>query len=156
MGVGPGYAYTPDSEAPFFLTAPVRGRISILVKATGSVDAEITVDVSSQLSGRMAEVFVNFNDAVKAGQPRAQLDQESFLIALKEAKAALQVATATTHVQRAAVERAKLAIVNTREDETLAEALVASAQAKQDETQREFERKAQLAKNCGRTRFKVL
>ena len=94
----------------------------------------------------MAEVFVNFNDVVKAGQPLAQLDQESFLIAVKEAKAALQVATATAHVQQAAVERAKLAIVNARNDETLAEALVASAQAKQDEAQREFERKAQLAK----------
>ena len=56
------------------------------------VDAEITVDVSSQLSGRMAEVFVNFNDVVKAGQPLAQLDQESFIIAVNEAKAALRVA----------------------------------------------------------------
>jgi HlyD family secretion protein len=108
--------------------------------------AKITVDVSSQLSGRISEVFVNFNDVVKAGQPLAQLDQESFLIAVKEAKAALEVATATAHVQEAAVERAKLAIVNARNDKTLAEALVASAQAKQDEAQREFERKAQLAK----------
>ena len=147
MGVGLGYAYNQDSEAPRFLTSPVeRGTISTLVKATGSVDAEITVDVSSQLSGRMAEVFVNFNDVVKAGQALAQLDQESFLIAVKEAKAALQVATATAHVQQAAIERAKLAIVNARNEETLAEALVASAQAKHDEAQREFERKAQLAK----------
>jgi HlyD family secretion protein len=147
IGVGLGYAYNQDSEARPFLTAPIeRGTISTLVKATGSVDAEITVDVSSQLSGRMAEVFVNFNDVVKAGQPLAQLDQESFLIAVKEAKAALQVATATARVQEAAVERAKLAIVNARNDESLAEALVASAQAKQDEAQREFERKARLAK----------
>jgi HlyD family secretion protein len=119
MGVGLGYAYNKDSEAPSFLTASVeRGAISTLVKSTGSVDAEITVDVSSQLSGRVAEVFVNFNDVVKAGQPLAELDQESFVIAVKEAKAALQVASATTHVQEAAVERAKLAIVNARNDET--------------------------------------
>ena len=151
------YAYNQDSPSPLIslLHRVERGTIATLVKATGTVDAEITVDVSSQLSGRMAEVFVNFNDVVKAGQPLAQLDQESFLIAVKEAKAALQVATATAHVQQAAVERAKLAIVNARNDETLAEALVASAQAKQDEAQREFERKAQLAKtgSCGRTRF---
>jgi HlyD family secretion protein len=126
MGVGLGYAHNQDSQAPPFLTAPVeRGTISTLVKATGSVDAEITVDVSSQLSGRISQVFVNFNDAVKAGQPLAQLDQESFLIAAKEAKAALEVATAAAHVQEAAVERAKLAIVNARNDKTLAEALVA-------------------------------
>ena len=146
-GVGFAYGYSHDSQAPDFITAPVeRGTIATVVKATGSVDAEITVDVSSQLSGRMAEVVVNFNDVVKAGQPLAQLDQESFIIAVKEAKAALRVASATAHVQQAAVERAKLASVNARNDETLAEALVASAQAKQDEAQREFERKAQLAK----------
>src|SRR2546427_9163042 len=139
-GVGLGYAYSRDSQSPDCITARVeRGNIASLVKATGSVDAEITVDVSSQLSGRMAEVFVNFNDVVKAGQALAQLDQESFLIAVKEAKAALQVATATAYVQEAAVERAKFAIVNARNDETLAEALVAAAQAKQDEAQREFE-----------------
>jgi HlyD family secretion protein len=147
MGVGLGYAYNQDTQPSPFLTAPVeRGTISTIVKATGSVDAEITVDVSSQLSGRIAEVFVNFNDVVKAGQPLAQLDQESFLIAVKEAKAALQVAAATAHVQEAAVERGKFAIVNARHDETLAEALTTSAQAKQDEAQREFERNAPLAK----------
>src|SRR5262245_34235155 len=147
MGVGLAYAYDQDSKAPPFLTAPVeRGTISTLVSATGSVDAEITVDISSQLSGRMAEVFVNFNDTVKAGQPLAKLDQESFLIAVKEAKAGLEVATATAHVQEAAVERAKLAIVNAENDVILSKAFVASGQAKQDEDQREFERKAQLAK----------
>ena len=124
-GVGLAYAYSQDSQPPDFITAPVeRGTIATVVKATGSVDAEITVDVSSQLSGRMAEVVVNFNDVVKAGQPLAQLDQESFIIAVKEAKAALRVASATAHVQQAAVERAKLASVNARNDETLAEALV--------------------------------
>src|SRR5262245_58976428 len=95
-GVGLAYAYNRDSPTPDFITAPVeRGTIATVVKATGSVDAEITVDVSSQLSGRMAEVFVNFNDAVKAGQPLAQLDQGSFLIAAKEAKASLEVGTAS-------------------------------------------------------------
>ena len=117
-GAGLAYAYSRASPTPDFITARVeRGTVASFVKATGSVDAKITVDVSSQLSGRMAEVFVNFNDVVKAGQPLAQLDQESFLIAVKEAKAALQVATATAHVQQAAVERAKLAIVNARNDE---------------------------------------
>src|SRR5262245_38611800 len=146
-GGGLGYAYSHDSQAPDFITAPVeRGTLATVVTATGNVDAEITVDVSSQLSGRMAEVLVNFHDVVKAAQQLAQLDQESFSVAVKESRAALKVATATAHVQQAAVERAKLAIENAHNDETLAEALVASVQAKQDEAQREFERKAHLAK----------
>ena len=43
--------------------------------ASGTVEAAVSVDVSSELSGRIADVFVNFNDSVKAGQPIAQIDQ---------------------------------------------------------------------------------
>ena len=60
--VGLGYPYVQESSVPTFLTAPVeRGSISTLVRANGTVEAVITVDVSSQLSGRVAEVFVSFN-----------------------------------------------------------------------------------------------
>ena len=146
-GVGLATAYNGQSPVPAFITAPVeRGSITTVIKATGTVDAEITVDVSSQLSGRIAEVFVNFNDPVKTGQPLAQLDQESFLIAVKEAGAALDVATAAVHVQEAAVERAKLAVANAHNDQTLAEDLAAAARAKQDEAEAEFGRQARLAK----------
>jgi HlyD family secretion protein len=86
VGVGLGYAYSENNPGPNYLTAPVeRGAIASLVRATGTVDAQITVDVSSQLSGRMADVFVNFNDVVKAGQPLAQLDQEIFVAGGAEA-----------------------------------------------------------------------
>ena len=146
-GVGLATAYNGQSPVPAFITAPVeRGSITTVIKATGTVDAEITVDVSSQLSGRIAEVFVNFNDPVKTSQPLAQLDQESFLIAVKEAGAALDVATAAVHVQEAAVERAKLAVANAHNDQTLAEDLAAAARAKQDEAEAEFGRQARLAK----------
>ena len=145
-GVGLATAYNGQSPVPAFITAPVeRGSITTVIKATGSVDAEITVDVSSELSGRIAEVFVNFNDPVKTGQPLAQLDHESFLIAVKEAGAALDVATAAVHVQEAAVERAKLAVANAHNDQTLAEDLAAAARAKQDEAEAEFGRQARLA-----------
>ena len=73
--LGLGYTYSQQSSAPTFLTAPVeRGSIATLVKASGTVEAVVSVDVSSQLSGRIAEVFVNFNDTVRAGQPIAQID----------------------------------------------------------------------------------
>ena len=111
--VGLGYTYNQSSSAPTFMTAPVeRGNIATLVKASGTVEAVVSVDVSSQLSGRIAEVFVNFNDAVRAGQPIAQIDPEIFAARVNEARAALNVATATAHVQKAAVERAKVAVLN--------------------------------------------
>ena len=111
--LGLGYTYSLQSAAPTFITAPVeRGNIATLVKASGTVEAVVSVDVSSQLSGRIAQVFVNFNDTVTAGQPIAQIDPEIFAARVSEARAALNVGTATAHVQKAAVERAKAAALN--------------------------------------------
>jgi HlyD family secretion protein len=111
--LGLGYTYSLQTSAPTFITAPVeRGNIATLVKASGTVEAVVSVDVSSQLSGRIAEVFVNFNDIVRAGQPIAQIDPEIFAARVNEARAALSVGTATEHVQKAAVERAQAAVLN--------------------------------------------
>ena len=145
--VGLGYPYVQESSVPTFLTAPVeRGSVSTLVRASGTVEAVITVDVSSQLSGRVAEVFVSFNDPVKVGQPIAQLDQEIFAAHVNEAKAALSVARATAQVQKAALERARVAVVNAQTAKRLAEAQSAAATAKQDDAERDFQRKLQLAR----------
>ncbi len=145
--VGLGYSYGRDRSVPTFLTAPVeRGSISTLVKASGTVEAVVSVDVSSQLSGRIAEVFVNFNDGVTAGQPIAQIDPEIFAARVNEARAALRVARATAQVQKAALERAKVAEVNARTAEKLAEDESAANGARQDEAEREFLRKLALAR----------
>ena len=131
--VGLGYTYNQSSSAPTFMTAPVeRGSIATLVKASGTVEAVVSVDVSSQLSGRIAQVFVNFNDTIKAGQPIAQIDPEIFAARVNEARAALNVGTATAHVQKVAVERAKVAVLNARTAKKLAEAQSAAAKARQD------------------------
>ena len=88
LAAGLGYAYSQGSSPEAFLTAPIeRGSISTLVKASGTVEAVVSIDVSSQLSGRIAEVFVSFNDSVTAGQPIAQIDQEIFAARVNEARA---------------------------------------------------------------------
>jgi HlyD family secretion protein len=98
------------------------------------------------LSGRIAEVFVNFNDTVKAGQPIAQIDQEIFAARVNEARATLRVARATTEVQKAALERAKVTVVNTPTAKRLAEAQSAAIKARQDELERDLQRKLELAR----------
>src|SRR5260370_8915973 len=123
VGVALGYTYSQERSTPTFITAPVeRGSISTLVKASGTVEALVTVDVSSQQSGRIAEVFVNFNDSVKAGQPIAQIDQESFAARVNEARAALRGARATAQVQKTAGEQAKGAGLNAQPAKRLAAA----------------------------------
>src|SRR6516162_3700326 len=145
--VGLGYAFSQGSPAASFITAAVeRGNITTVVKASGTVEAVVTVDVSSQLSGRIAKVFVGFNDAVKAGQPIAQLDQEIFTAQVNEARAALSVARASAQVQRASLERAKVAVLNAQTAKRLAEAQSAAISARQDELERDLQRKLQLVR----------
>ena len=143
--LGLGYTYSQQSSAPAFLTVAVeRGNIATLVKASGTVEAVVSVDVSSQLSGRIAEV--TFNDTIKAGQPIAQIDPEIFSARVNEARAALSVGRATAHVQKAAVERANVAVLNARTAKKLAEAQSAAAKAKQDELEKDLQRKLELAR----------
>jgi HlyD family secretion protein len=142
-----GLGYTYGQEGSTFLTAPVeRGSISTLVKASGTIEAVVSVDVSSQLSGRIARVFVNFNDTVRAGQPIAQIDQEIFAARVNEAKAALRVARATAQVQKAALQRAMVAVTNAQTAKKLAEAQSAANKARQDEVERDLLRKLELAR----------
>jgi len=147
LAAGLGYAYSQGSSPEAFLTAPVeRGSISTLVKASGTVEAVVSVDVSSQLSGRIAEVFVNFNDTITAGQPIAQIDPEIFAARVNEANAALRVARATAQVEKAALQRAAVAFTNAQTAKKLAEAQSAANKARQDEVERDLLRKRELAR----------
>jgi HlyD family secretion protein len=77
------------------------------VLATGRVQTVQSVDVSSQLSGRIDEVYVDFNDVVAEGDPLARLDQSRFLSRVEELKAALSVAQAELSSLDASLEGAR-------------------------------------------------
>ncbi len=142
------YAFHQSPRAAHtYITAPIeRGRIATVVRATGTVTPISTVDVSSELSGRMAEVLVGFNDVVKAGQVIARLDQRTFDAKVKEAQAALRIAQADVQVQSAALERAKAQLTTAQMAPHVTEANQAALKAKLDETERQLQRKVVLAR----------
>jgi HlyD family secretion protein len=141
------YFYDFRDPSTAYITAPVeRGHIATVVKATGTVNAKLAVDVSSQLSGRIAEVLVDFNDPVKAGQPIAKLDPESYAAKANEAKAALQVSVTTATLNRAAVERAQATVANAASSRSMSQAQLAAVQIKHEESVRELQRKIILAR----------
>jgi HlyD family secretion protein len=145
---GVSYIHEPQDAAVTYITAPVeRSRIATYVKASGAVAAVETVDISSQLSGRVAKVLVDFNDKVKVGQSIAELDQEIFAAVVKEADAALRVARAATLMRSAAVERAKAGLAMARSAKELAEQQAAAFKARQDEAETELRRKTVLARS---------
>jgi HlyD family secretion protein len=64
-----------------------RGRIVARVTATGTLSALVTVQVGSQVSGRINEIFVDFSSPVKKGQVIARIDRQMFRAAAEQARA---------------------------------------------------------------------
>lgn len=76
-----------------FETAEVdRGDITARVTASGVVSAVVTVQVGSQVSGRIQELLVDFNDPVTKGQVLARLDPQLLAARLDQARASTQAA----------------------------------------------------------------
>jgi HlyD family secretion protein len=72
------------------------------VTATGTVSALVTVQVGSQVSGRIQEILVDYNSPVKKGQVIARIDPQLLQAAVERSRANLIAARA--NVQKARVE----------------------------------------------------
>src|SRR5438128_1287120 len=85
-----------SSEAPVvFRTAKVdRGVVEETVTATGALNAVVTVQVGSQVSGNIQKLSADFNSEVKEGQVVAIIDPTRFKANLAQAEAALKSAQA--------------------------------------------------------------
>ena len=64
-----------------------RGTIAAKVTATGSLSALLTVQVGSQVSGRVQQLFVDYNSQVQKGQTIAKLDPLLYDAAVEQARA---------------------------------------------------------------------
>ena len=80
-----------------------RGRITAAVATTGTVNPVTAVQVGSQVSGQIRELYVDFNSEVKKGQVIARIDSDSFNLRVSQAMADLEAARATVLSQRANV-----------------------------------------------------
>ncbi|OQW64774.1 MAG: hypothetical protein BVN29_12715 [Nitrospira sp. ST-bin5] len=70
-----------------------RGPITSIVTATGTVNPVVSVLVGSQVSGKIAKLYADFNAVVKQGQPLAQIDPLPFQSRVNQARAAVKSAT---------------------------------------------------------------
>ena len=77
-----------------------RGPLSASVSASGTLNASVTVQVGSQVSGQILELLADFNSEVKAGQVIARLDPASFQTRVAQAEADLLAAEGNVEVAR--------------------------------------------------------
>ncbi len=93
LGVGAWYLVTSGPPPVSYKTALVdRGPITAMVTATGTINPVVSVQVGSQVSGKVAHLFADFNSKVAKGQVLAQIDQKPFKARLSQARAAVKSA----------------------------------------------------------------
>ena len=124
-----------------FFTAPVEsGALRNVVNATGVVQTVVTVQVGSQVSGQVEELYADFNSIVKRGQLLAKLDPRNFQAQVENARA--NVAAVQARVRSAEAD------LKTQDANLLSsKANLEAARVARDNTAILFQRASELIKN---------
>ena len=133
-----------NGASSFRLAAVERGPIISAVSTSGTLNAVITVQVGSQVSGQIKELLADFNSEVKAGHVIARIDPETFEAKVRQAQAELDVARANVHIQRAGTERAQKELANAASSLNSAKARTEKARVTLVNAKRNLERRRVL------------
>lgn len=88
-----------------YITEPAaRGNLTVIVTATGSAQPITQVNVSSELTGTIRKVFVDYNSPVKTGQALAELDTDKLEAMVQNSRAKLESAKAKVTDAAASIE----------------------------------------------------
>jgi HlyD family secretion protein len=102
-----------------------RGNITARVTATGTLSALVTVQVGSQVSGRISQINVDFNSPVKKGQVVARIDPQQFAASVENARA--NVAAAVGQLAQAKANARNLDLQRQRSRKLREQNLIAQA-----------------------------
>ena len=108
LGAGGWYVYDRyvkvEIPAVEYQTQPVaRGRITASVTASGTLSPVKTVEVGSQVSGRIVELMADFNSEVKKGQVIARIDPS--LLESDKARSKANLLSARASLTKAVADR---------------------------------------------------
>src|ERR1700675_4779017 len=123
IGIVAAFGLNRSTEAQHFTAKVEQGDIHDVVEATGTINAVITVQVGSQVSGTIAKLNVDFNSRVHKGDIVALIDPALFKGALLQAVADLENAKANVIGAKASLEKAKASLVQRKADYARAVAL---------------------------------
>ena len=124
----------------YFMAAVDRGALRNVVNATGVVQTVVTVQVGSQVSGQVEELYADYNSIVKRGQLLARLDSRNFQAQVENARASVAAAQARV---RSAEAELKTQAANLQSSKANLEA----ARVARDNTATLFQRAAELSKS---------
>lgn len=108
LSLGLGACGKDASELPTLSTATVeRGDVQAAVTAGGTLQPLVTVQVGSQVSGRILSLEADFNSVVKKGDVVARIDPQQVEAAVRRASANVMAANGNLARSRAALAEAQ-------------------------------------------------
>jgi HlyD family secretion protein len=141
-----GYLYSQGigSRPPYRTAAVTRGPLTAAISSTGTLNAVITVQVGSQVSGQIKELYADFNSQVKKNQIIARIDPDPFEAKVNQAKAQVDAARASVLNQRAVVEKTRADLENARAGQAVAKAQTAKSMVGVVDGRRNLQRQRDL------------
>jgi HlyD family secretion protein len=110
------FVRVPVPELSFRTGKIERGSLQAAVSATGTVTPVQQVQISSQVSGQIKELLVDFNSEVKQGQLIARLDPETFEYRVRQSTADVEAARASVLTAQANVQSALAQVMRAEGD----------------------------------------
>ena len=111
VGAYVGNQYFRSSQAPEVDIEPIQRRdLEALVSASGTIQPQISVDISASVMGRVTQLSVNEGDRVSAGQFLLQIDPESRRSAVYRSEASVDASASTQDQARVAVTTAQVSL----------------------------------------------
>ena len=107
--------FVGESEGGYATAEVRRGQLSVTVSATGNLQPTNQVEVGSEQSGLVTEVYVDNNDRVVAGQPLARLDTSRLQDTILQAQAGLAAAQAQVATAEATAAQARAGLARQEE-----------------------------------------
>lgn len=102
------FTSSSKSDSEQWLTLPVtKGNLDVVVTATGTLAADTTVQVGTQVSGTIAKLYADWNTHVRQGQVMAKLDTTFLWASVEQAEANLQKAKVAADQAKRTFDRVK-------------------------------------------------
>jgi HlyD family secretion protein len=84
-----------------------KGTVTALVDTTGTLNPVIIVDIGSQVSGKIENIYVDFNSRIKGGQILAELEQLTFQTKVQQNEANYLSSVAVLDKSKVSLENSK-------------------------------------------------
>ncbi len=100
---------TKSANKELVISTHVVGEYTVenIVTATGTIEPVETVEVGTQVSGKVEKIYVDFNDVVKKGDLLAELDKQTLNQSVSRARASLTSAESQLNYAKLTYERTK-------------------------------------------------